>query len=135
MTSRLRAMYVHGVEGYLGMTSLVRQQSELTAFRWRDRDSKLHRVSEMRTAHVFYVLRMIWNHSMPEEARTHNYRRYRFDSSYTVEYMQEAARVMLAELERRDDLDPALTSQLCHMREWATRMRLLENSDADQPKQ
>jgi hypothetical protein len=47
---------------------------------------------------------MIWNHSMPPEARTHDYIQHTFTAEYTEEYMQEAIKELAIELNSRDDI-------------------------------
>lgn len=72
-----------------------KQQSIAMGFKWRDREGNKHRPDVMRSTHLANVVIMIWNHSMPEEACTHNYARYSFNNYYTPEYMRQAIRVML----------------------------------------
>lgn len=93
-------------------------------FRWRDRNGEFHRPCDMTTQHVFYVLRMIWNHSMPSELQMEPFRRYAFDSFYTDEYMKTATLALGTELCRRDDLTPWIRHQLDFMAAGFKRLRL-----------
>ena len=52
----------------------------------------------------------------PEEYRLEPYRRYSFGPFYTTEYMAEAVRAMLPELEKRDDLQPNWKREMDEMR-------------------
>jgi len=45
-------------------------------YMWRDTDGHFHDPKSMETRHVFFTLRMIWNHHAPLEARIEPYRRY-----------------------------------------------------------
>lgn len=77
------------------------EQHPATDFKWRDRHHKFHAVKDMATRHLFYTLRMIWNHTMPETAQFHPFQRYSFGRFYTDAYMQDAIRAIVAELGRR----------------------------------
>jgi predicted site-specific integrase-resolvase len=84
-------------------------------FRWRDREGNHYLPSSMRTRHLFYVLRMIWNHSVPEPMRILPYRHYRFGKFYTAEYMKRAVLAIGRELLNRDDLTAEQWSTLERM--------------------
>jgi len=45
----------------------LEQRQNIVAFTWKTQDGELLSPPEMKTTHLFYSLRMIWNHSMPEE--------------------------------------------------------------------
>jgi hypothetical protein len=79
---------------------------------------------EMATRHLFYTLRMIWNHSMPEEARIEPYRRYLFGRRHNPEYLKVAIIAIGMELAERDDLDDELSEQLLRMMNYFRQYRL-----------
>lgn len=84
---------------------------------WKDRENNRHRPADMKTSHVFFTLRMIWNHSMPEEVHVGGtVNRYRFGPFYTVEYMKRAVVELVSELDKRNDLAPHLKMQLDQMK-------------------
>lgn len=89
-------------------------------FRWRDRKGVHHIPSDMATSHLFFTLRMIWNHSMP--LRMHvggpGINRYTFGPAYTVDYMADAVKALAKELDTRSDLAPHLKAQLDEMKSW-----------------
>jgi hypothetical protein len=86
---------------------------------WRDRFGGLTRPDDMDTRHLFYTLRMIWNHAMPEHmAVGRNIRRYVFGPFYTAEYMREAVLRLGAELFSRDDLPTWMLAELDRIRAW-----------------
>lgn len=68
----------------------------------------------MDTRHMFNTVSMIWNHAMPDAARTHNYIRHSF-TGYSAEYMKTAIRVMLPMLLVRADLTSAQKARLDFM--------------------
>lgn len=84
-------------------------------FVWKGKDQRTYAPDDMATGHLFNTISMIWNHSMPEQVRTHNYIRYQFGSFYTLDYMMQAVRVMLPILLRRPDLSPFQRSRLLYM--------------------
>jgi hypothetical protein len=84
-------------------------------FRWRDRTGKFHRPEDMETRHLFYTLRMIWNHTMPEGYQTQYRNHYIFTSFYTEAYMVEAVYAVGNELFSRNDLTPSMKNTLDFM--------------------
>jgi len=73
-------------------------------FKWRSRGGEFHKTKDMETRHLFYTLKMIWNHSAPEKLRLKPYREYYFSEFYQPEYMKDAVEAILAELNKRTDL-------------------------------
>ena len=82
------------------------EQFAIANFRWRDRHANWYNPREMETRHVFYTLKMIWNHSAPDHLKLKPYNHYRFGKPYTTEYMRLAVRALMAELRTRTDLAP-----------------------------
>lgn len=99
------------------MSSLSKTSEHIPAntFEWRDREGNFHKPENMETRHLFYTLRMIWNHSMPEEFRLTPYNSYRFGDFYTDEYMKRAIRNIAAELTKRKDMTASFKAQLKFM--------------------
>ena len=104
--------------------AIFRDQLPATPWKWRSAQcngggSLLP--SEMSTRHLFYTLRMIWNHTMPEHMRVgFNARRYSSFPGYAQEYMAEAIRRIGGELSTRTDLAPFQKRELEQM---ATHLR------------
>lgn len=74
-------------------------------FKWRTQQNEWLLPSEMETRHLYYTLRMIYNHSMPSDVRLYPYKQYRFDPNiYTKEYITEAIRNLSYELATRNDI-------------------------------
>lgn len=82
--------------------------SLVSEYKWRDRRGILHRVDDMETKHMFHVVRMVWDHSMPSGHQTSFPRRYRFPEFYTEAYMALTVRLMLPTLFVRRDLTPEM---------------------------
>lgn len=84
-------------------------------FRWRDQSGIFHHPNEMETRHLFYTLRMIWNHTMPERVRMTPYRAHEFIDFYTVTYMESAVKAIGSELFTRNDITPQWRKELDFM--------------------
>lgn len=77
-------------------------------YAWRDRHGNFHRIEDMETRHLFHVVRMIWDHSMPKEWQTTFRSRYHFPEFYDVDYMALSVRLMFPALMNRKDLTPEM---------------------------
>ena len=86
-------------------------------FLWRDRHGEHHLPAHMETRHLFYTLRMIWNHTMPASARLPG-NLYGFGPTYTREYMLGAIVAIVPELATRTNMTPEWRRQLQHMIDW-----------------
>ena len=82
------------------------------AFKWKDQRNNCHAPTDMETRHIFFTLRMIWNHAVPKDMQIKPFKRYRFTSFYTNEYIVKAIRALTAELFKRDDLTPYFKKNL-----------------------
>ena len=98
----------------------------IASFRWRQATGQLVCPKQMATRHLFYTLRMIWNHSMPKEARIEPYRRYRFGERHSPEYLKVAIVAIGTELAARDDLADDLSEQLLRMMNYFRQYRLAD---------
>ena len=96
-------------------------------FTWYGRYNVPYKLKDMEDRHLFFTVRMIWNHAMPEEARTHEYRKYQFGSRYTPEYMKSALIHMIPELLNRDQSEwpKQWIDQLNGMIAWLNRNNML----------
>ena len=81
-------------------------------FRWRDQSGIFHDPRLMETRHLFYVLRMIWNHTMPEDMKVTPYVKHEFTDFYSVPYLANAVKVIGKELLTRTDITPQWKKQL-----------------------
>ncbi len=79
--------------------------NELIDFKWIDKDGKSHKPQEMTTHHLFFTLRMIWNHTAPAHLRFNPYKKYNTSVLLSnKEYVRTAIVSISAELFGRDDL-------------------------------
>lgn len=71
-------------------------------------------VENMATPHIFYSLRMVWNHTVPPVFRVTDgggeFNRYRDVPHWTDEYKRQALEAFTRELENRNDADCAVYS-------------------------
>lgn len=84
-------------------------------FKWKDRYGEFWDISDMRTDHLYYVIRMIWNHSAPDHLKLKPYKGYKFGSYYSVAYMKASVENMLNELSNRPDLTYKMKADLLFM--------------------
>ncbi|MCP3735655.1 hypothetical protein M9979_12300 [Sphingomonas sp. RP10(2022)] len=89
---------------------------------WRTHNEGDIAPSQMRTTHLFFTLRMIWNHSMPTSMRVgRNVKLYSFGARHDARYMRSAIVHIGAELFRRTDLPAWMKRELdemaAHMRD------------------
>ena len=87
---------------------------DVAQFMWRDRNGKFHAPGQMETRHLFYTLRMIWNHSAPKELQIAPFKKYSFSPFYTPEYIIRAVKELSKELGKRKDIHQ-YESDLRHM--------------------
>lgn len=92
-------------------------------FRWRTNGGPELLPQEMDTHHLYYTLRMIWNHTVPAKHHFPCYRRYTFDPSYTKDYLLQAIPALLEELSKRTDILPSWKVGLNFMMKRAEMMR------------
>jgi hypothetical protein len=100
-------------------------------FMWKDRENGFHFPSSMETRHLFYTLRMIWNHTMPADARITPYQAYSFGPFYTRQYLITAIAELARELASRADLRSDLKPQLQAMLDWLSRHQI--EAEGNQP--
>lgn len=93
--------------------------SIIPGWRWRTHGDGEVAPSSMATTHLFFTLRMIWNHGMPTHmhvgGRT---RQWRFGARHNPQYMRQAIVQIGAELFTRTDLPASYRAQLDEMARW-----------------
>lgn len=97
-------------------------------FEWRGRDGNYYAPADMETRHLFYTIRMIWNHKMP--LKLEPYIKYRFSEFYTDDYMKQALRAMVPELAKRKDIETQFRSELKVMTRWLSTIQIEERKKA-----
>lgn len=95
--------------------------SKPPVWKWRTQDGRHLRVKEMTTDHLFHVILLIWNHTMPESAKFRPYREYEFGAFYTKKYLVAAVQHMATELVARKDVTPGQRTILEQMMLWLER--------------
>ncbi len=81
----------------------MRLQRHFEQLAWASRDGKI-KIKHMGTTHLFHTIKMIWNHSVPEELKYKPYKKYRFGKFYTKEYLLKVLPDMLHEILKRPDI-------------------------------
>jgi hypothetical protein len=102
------------------MTALVVQgfdrQLPIEAWKWRDRKGNMWLPGDMETRHLFYTVRMIWNHAVDPDMRVgENIILYNFPDVYTVQYVRTAVAILGKELLTRDDMEEWMKREFMHM--------------------
>ena len=97
---------------------VIEKNMPVGSFLWRDRRWNLTPVKDMTTQHLFFTLRMVWNHSAPQAYRIEPYKRYHFGTFYTNKYIRDATRSIALELSTRADLTPYFISCLKKMQSY-----------------
>lgn len=88
-------------------------------WRWLAADGRLFAPPQMETRHLFNMVVMIWNHSMPGNAATHDFIRHRFNpETHGPRELRTAVAMMLPELAKRDDLTPDQLARLRFMQAY-----------------
>lgn len=91
---------------------IIRPDDEFT---WVTHKGQMYEVSEMATPHLFYSLRMLFNHVVPPVFRVlgagETMKRYDDVKYWSPDYQHDALEALSHELESRDDLDDALRYQ------------------------
>lgn len=76
------------------------------SFMWRMQGGERIYPKNMTTHHLFYTLKMIWNHTVPEHKQIKPFKQYNINwSFYTPEYLANAIRVLSAELGTRENIE------------------------------
>lgn len=89
-------------------------------FVWSSHDGKQYNLSDMATPHIFYSLRMIFNHTVAPVFRvlrpgeTMNF--YPDVPHWDADYRRRAVNAFVAELDERDDLPEDLERQYADMK-------------------
>ena len=81
---------------------------------WKTQDGERIPYSKMRTSHLFYALRMIWNHTTPPEFHIEG-GRYDGPENWSVESRKRKVQMLVTELSRRRPLPAWMVEQLKQM--------------------
>lgn len=91
-------------------------------FKWRTGGGVFIAPADMETRHLYFTVRMIWNHTVPEQFKLRPFNEYIFPPIYTTEFMAEALKHMLCELAVRKDLPEHWAQNLNYMVKTASQI-------------
>lgn len=82
---------------------------------WVTQEGEVMRFEDMSTSHLFFSIRMIYNHTAPPALQIHGCRRYHFD--WPAEMRRLGLKLLIAELAKRpkNELKPWQWAQLAFM--------------------
>lgn len=81
---------------------------------WVTQDREVIRIPDMNTHHIFFAIRMIFNHTVPKEHATGPHRRYNLQN-HGAQIRRFVLIAMLQELIRRPDRPKWMDDELGHM--------------------
>lgn len=87
------------------------------SFKWRQANGQFIPPSDMKTSHIVYALRLIWNKYMPTKAPGKAGSSQFANPYYTHTYLGQSWKSLWAELDVRDDLNMTLKHITGHMRQ------------------
>ena len=90
----------------------------MDTFRWRQRGGQLWLPVDMSTQHLWFTLRVLWNHAVPKDRRLIPFRAYEFGPSYTAEYLDTAWLVLGKEILSRQAMLPAWQKEFEQLRPY-----------------
>ena len=95
-------------------TMIVSQESEISIpLTWRTSKGEEIPIREMESKHLFFCVRMLWNHSCPPHLRFEPFKRWNLNRP--VKYWTDRLPLLLVELQTRGDLDSWMINQLNQM--------------------
>jgi len=94
------------------------------AFVWKTQTGESIPVTSMQTTHLFFVVRMIFNHTVPEADQIPGCKRYDGPSDWAPSTRAKMMAVMVLELRNRprNDLQPWMWVQLAYMADVMRRL-------------
>ncbi len=99
---------------------------EQKPFVWVTHKGKSMSVRQMATEHLFYTIRMLYNHSVPPFLRVGEFVRYPDVSRWPIDYRRKASAAMFKEFNRRSDCERADIHEIDDMMANASVLRALE---------
>jgi hypothetical protein len=85
-------------------------------FIWETEGGERLTPQEMRTSHLFYAVRMIFNHTAPATHQIAGCQRYNGPERWPIEYRRQALAAFIGELKTRK-LESWMIKQFEHMRQ------------------
>ena len=91
-------------------------KSPPTVYRWRTHQGEHVLPSEMETGHLVYSLRMVFNHTVPEEFRVPGGKRWADIDHWPADYLRASVKHLMEEAIKRKDLTAGHAAILHGMR-------------------
>jgi hypothetical protein len=92
------------------------KQDEKSRFIWVTDKGELLFLAEMATPHLFFALRMLFNHTVQPAFRVGAFKRHNNVFTWPLDYREQAMRKIYGELQRRTDLEEQYQDELNDMR-------------------
>lgn len=102
-----------------------------TSYKWRTHDGRIISPAEMDTPHLFYSVRMIFNHLAPSRDRIPFCKEWVGIENWDVDYLRDSVVNMLAELSTRYIPDEWMREQIFHMASVTRKNKLLYNENTN----
>lgn len=93
-------------------------------FHWQTSEGDILTPDEMKTSHIFFCVRMIYNHTVPPEFQTSPHKRWIMPPHFNLTERCRAIQVFLEQLalpHRRSELSPWMIKELWKMYEGSCR--------------
>lgn len=126
MRDALRRLGIRNPELYF--PSFPNRQPMTGEFVWHTDAGEDIKPRKMATAHIFYTLRMIWNHRCPPALRVGQFIRRGPIHRWPREYVAQAVHALRAELRRRRDVEQWMKDELADIGRNARFLRLVANA-------
>lgn len=106
---------------------MLKENNTLSAdtFEWRMQDGSLIKPKAMRTTHLFYSVRMVFNALVPPDYRIPG-KIYTLSTHMPPGYWRAAVEIMLKELAKRRDLSPVFKAELIKMAQITEKLATLQ---------
>src|SRR5579862_1124781 len=111
------------------MTTLIRSNNTDVGTKdyyiWTTQTGERIPVNKMTTSHLFFTVRMIYNHTAPPTRRILGCKEYKQPYTWSIGFKRKAIENLLNELKTRTDISHFMWKQLCEMRERSGLLRTL----------
>lgn len=84
--------------------------------RWVTQDGEVMKFSSMKTSHLFFSIRMIYNHSVPWGYQVSHSKQYDMQN-FSPKQRRESLTYLITELSKRKDLEEWMKKQIQIMRD------------------
>lgn len=117
------ALEEHGLDPARYFESIAefpnRQMQTQAPFIWESNDGKMNAVTKMATPHLFNILRMLFNHSVPPAFRVGPFTRRENVDKWPLDYKMQAGTAIVNELCERTDFELCMQLEIKDMKQNA----------------